>query len=98
MLNTLYYWVGLIFCWGALAVALYIGCLHLPDRLTEELKDYWLWVRTYVLRHPRFMKEAQVEILMRFFQRPRKLAQWKRNLLAYTIRYSKAKGWKPETE
>lgn len=98
MLNTLYHCVGFLVCWGAVAVALYVGCHYLPERLTEELKDYWLWVRTYVLRYPRRMKEGQVEILMIFFQRPRKLAPWKRNLLAYTIRYSRARGYKPETE
>lgn len=97
-MTTIYTTLGFLVFWGAVAVALKLAYEHLPERTREELKDYWLWARTYVLRHPRRMKEGQVEILMRFFQRPRRLAPWKRNLLAYTIRYSRRKGYKPETE
>jgi len=96
-MDTVYHWLGFGMAWVLLiTVGVWAAC-KAYDYI--RLNDYWLWMRTYLLRKPwRLKNKDGVGWLVRNYQAPinRDMPHWKRNLAAYTIRYNRRMGFKDE--
>lgn len=96
-MERVYHLVGLVVVWACLSAVVSWTAYKAYHYI--RLNDCWLWIRTYVLGVPwRLEREESVLYLLRQYQAPvnKRTAQWKRNMLARTIRYNRRVGFIPE--
>ena len=97
-MEALYRWTGFAVVWAALlalaVAAAWLGWRHRPrNAFTRWLADAWEWVavRGFGKRYHLSREGAQ---LLFYIPKLREATAWRRNLVAFTILYSRRKGWK----